>query len=68
LVEEIAGAFATFIDRYGRFFRTKTRDCSVAAGRYLHGLAQAQDWVMSQNWPPHRPEVRLPATVSAASM
>jgi SRSO17 transposase len=43
LVEGIADAFATFIDRYGRFFRTKTRDCAAAAGRYLRGLAQAQD-------------------------
>jgi hypothetical protein len=31
----IADAFATFIDRYGRFFRTKTRDCAAVAGRYL---------------------------------
>jgi hypothetical protein len=43
LVEAIAGAFATFIDRYGRFFRTKTRDCAGVAGRYLRGLAQAED-------------------------
>jgi SRSO17 transposase len=43
LVEAIAGAFATFIDRYGRFFRAKTRDCAGVAGRYLRGLAQAED-------------------------
>jgi SRSO17 transposase len=43
LVEGIADAFATFIDRYGRFFRTKTRDCAAVAGRYLRGLAQADD-------------------------
>ena len=43
MVEGIADAFATFIDRYGRFFRTKTRDCAAVAGRYLRGLAQAED-------------------------
>jgi SRSO17 transposase len=43
LVERIADAFATFIDRCGRFFRTKTRDCAAAARRYLRGLAQAED-------------------------
>ena len=43
MVEGIADAFATFIDRYGRFFRTKTRVCATAAGRYLRGLAQAAD-------------------------
>jgi SRSO17 transposase len=43
LVEGIAGAFASFADRYRRLFRTKTRDCAAAAVRYLHGLAQAED-------------------------
>jgi SRSO17 transposase len=43
LVEGIADAFATFIGRYGGFFRTKTRDCAAVAGRYLRGLAQAAD-------------------------
>jgi SRSO17 transposase len=43
LVDGIADAFASLIDRYGRFFRTKTRDCSAVAGRYLRGLAQAED-------------------------
>ena len=31
------------IGRYGRFFRTKTRDNAAVAERYLRGLAQAQD-------------------------
>jgi SRSO17 transposase len=43
LVEGIADAFALFIDRYGRFFRTRTRDCAAVATRYLRGLAQADD-------------------------
>jgi SRSO17 transposase len=43
LVEGIADAFASFIDRYGRFFQTRTRDCAAVAGRYLRGLAQAAD-------------------------
>jgi SRSO17 transposase len=43
LVDGIADAFATFIDRYGRFFRTKTRNGAAVAGRYLRGLAQAED-------------------------
>ena len=43
MVEGIAAAFATFISRYGGFFRTKTRDCSAVAGRYLRGLAQAAE-------------------------
>jgi SRSO17 transposase len=43
LVEGIADAFVGFIDRYRRFFRTKTRDCAAVAGRYLRGLAQAED-------------------------
>jgi SRSO17 transposase len=43
LVEGIADAFATFIDRYGRFFRTRTRDSAAVAGRYLRGLTQADD-------------------------
>ena len=43
MVEGIADAFASFVDRYRRFFRTKTRDCAATAGRYLRGLAQAED-------------------------
>jgi hypothetical protein len=43
LVEEIADAFESFVDRYSGFFRTNTRDCAAAAGRYLRGLAQAED-------------------------
>jgi SRSO17 transposase len=43
LVEGIADAFASFIDRYHRFFRTRTRDSAAVARRYLRGLAQAQD-------------------------
>jgi SRSO17 transposase len=48
LVEGIADAFATFIDRYHRFFRTKTRDCAAVAGRYLRGLAQAEDGTFAE--------------------
>ena len=43
MVEGIASAFATFIDRYGRFFRTRTRDSAAVAERYLRGLTQAED-------------------------
>jgi SRSO17 transposase len=43
LVDGIADAFATFIGRYGGFFRTRTRDCAAVAGRYLRGLAQSED-------------------------
>jgi SRSO17 transposase len=43
LVEGVADAFASFVDRYRRFFRTRTRDCAAAATRYLCGLAQAED-------------------------
>jgi len=43
LVEGIADAFALFIGRYGRFFRTRTRDCAAVAAHYLRGLAQADD-------------------------
>ena len=39
----MADAFAVFISRYGRFFRSKTRDSAAVAGRYLRGLAQAGD-------------------------
>jgi SRSO17 transposase len=48
LVEGIADAFATFIDRYHRFFRTKTRDCAAVAARYLRGLAQAEDCTFAE--------------------
>ena len=43
MVDAIATAFSSFIERYGGFFRTRSRDSAVAAGRYLRGLAQAQD-------------------------
>ena len=43
MVEGIADAFAALIGRYGRFFRTRTRDNAAVAERYLSGLAQAQD-------------------------
>jgi len=39
----MADAFAAMIDRYGRFFRTRTRDNAAVAARYLRGLAQAED-------------------------
>ncbi len=43
MVEEIAAAFADFVDLHGHFFRTRTRDNADAARSYLHGLAQAED-------------------------
>ena len=43
MIEGIADAFAGFIDRYRRFFRTRTRDSAAVAERYLRGLAQAED-------------------------
>jgi SRSO17 transposase len=43
LVERIAEAFGTFLDRHGHFFRTRTRDSTTVARRYMHGLAQAED-------------------------
>ncbi len=43
MVEGIADAFAALIGRYGRFFRTRTRDNAAVAERYLNGLAQAHD-------------------------
>jgi SRSO17 transposase len=43
LVEKIAEAFVSFIDRYSHFFRTRTRDNAGVARAYLHGLAQAED-------------------------
>jgi SRSO17 transposase len=30
------------VDRYARFFRTRTRDCAAVARRYLRGLNQSQ--------------------------
>ncbi len=47
MVEGIADAFALFIGRYGRFFRTRTRDCAAVAARYLRGLAQADDCTLA---------------------
>ncbi|MGD0107792.1 MAG: hypothetical protein ABSC06_27695 [Rhodopila sp.] len=43
MVEGIASASATFIDHYGPFFRTRTRDSAAVAVRYLRGLTQAED-------------------------
>ena len=43
MVEGIAEAFGTFLDRHGHFFRTRTRDSTAVAGRYMRGLAQAED-------------------------
>jgi SRSO17 transposase len=43
LVDGIADAFSSFIDRYGSFFRTRTRDSAAVAKRYLCGLTQAAD-------------------------
>ena len=37
------GRFATFIGRYGHFFRTRARDNAAVARRYLRGLAQAEN-------------------------
>ena len=42
MVDDLATAFATLVDRYRRFFRTRTRDCAAVAARYLSGLAQAE--------------------------
>src|SRR3954466_11527816 len=42
LIEGVAVAFGSFIGRYERFFRTRTRDNAVVAERYLQGLAQAE--------------------------
>lgn len=42
-VEEIAEAFSALLQRYGGFFRTRTRDNAPVARRYLQGLAQAED-------------------------
>lgn len=36
-------AFGSFIGRYGRLFRTRTRDNAAVAQRYLQGLAQAEE-------------------------
>ena len=43
MVEKIAEAFVTFIDRFGHFFRTRTRDNAGVARANLQGLAQAED-------------------------
>jgi SRSO17 transposase len=42
LIDDLAEAFAALVDRYRRFFRTRTRDCAAVAARYLSGLAQAE--------------------------
>ena len=43
MVDGIAEAFGTFLDRHGQFFRTRTRDSAAVARRYLCGLAQSED-------------------------
>jgi SRSO17 transposase len=47
LVDGVAEAFAALIDRYGRFYRTRTRDNVAVAARYLSGLAQAEDCTLA---------------------
>ena len=42
MVDRIADAFASFIDRYGAFFCSRGHDNAPVAQRYLHGLAQAE--------------------------
>ncbi len=39
----MADAFGKIFERYGGFFRTRTRDSAAVAQRYLNGLAQAED-------------------------
>ncbi len=43
MVEGVAEAFGTFLGRHGHFFRTRTRDNTAVARRYMHCLAQAED-------------------------
>ena len=43
MIDGLAEAFAALHERYGRFFRTRTRDSAPVAARYLSGLAQAED-------------------------
>jgi SRSO17 transposase len=43
LVEGIAEAFGAFLDRHCHFFRTRTRDSTAVARRYMRGLVQAED-------------------------
>ena len=40
---DVAEAFAALSSRYGGFFQTRARDSAPVAGRYLHGLAQAEE-------------------------
>jgi SRSO17 transposase len=42
LVDDLAEAFAALVDRYRRFFRTRTRNCAAVAARYLSGLVQTE--------------------------
>jgi SRSO17 transposase len=42
LVDDLAEAFAALVDRYRRFFRTRTRNCATVAARYLSGLVQTE--------------------------
>jgi SRSO17 transposase len=44
----MAEAFGAMLGRYSGFFRTKTRDNATLAGRYLQGLAQAQDCTFAE--------------------
>ena len=46
-MDGVAEAFAALIDRYGRFYRTRTRDNVAVAARYLSGLAQAEDCTLA---------------------
>ncbi len=43
MIDAIGADFSTFLDRYGPFFRTRGRDNSAVAYRYLRGLAQAEE-------------------------
>ena len=42
-MDGVADAFAALSSRYGGFFHTRARDSAPVAGRYLHGLAQAEE-------------------------
>jgi SRSO17 transposase len=42
LVDDLADAFAALLDRYHRFFHTRTRDCAAVGERYLSGLVQTE--------------------------
>lgn len=44
----MAEAFEAMLGRYNGFFRTKTRNNAAVAGRYLQGLAQAEDCTFAE--------------------